>query len=202
MKSKAFAIIGAAILWSAWVTSQDAHADDRQISLSPQHSCVSDPDNHRMIVVDKDDDCDDSDPTWNPAPPTSVMFDTSDRGFVIKFMQPRSSGVLLTDDCDDGDPTWIPAPPFNALVTIGQTAGRAWELQDATQSRIRDILKHSIDANTYSPNETLSFTLTEGGYFRQETQKILDQLSEDNTFIHRALTEGHMPYLLLRPRGN
>lgn len=41
MKTIAFAIVGAVTLWSACATSQEAHADDRQISPPPQHSCVS-----------------------------------------------------------------------------------------------------------------------------------------------------------------
>ena len=205
MKTRAFAIIGAATLWSACVTSQEAHADGRQISPPPQHSYVSDPDVHPMVVASNDDDCDDSDPTWMPAPSTGVLFDTGDKGFVIKFMRPRSSGVLVTDDCDDGDPSWMPAPPFSALVTIGQTGGRAWELQDETQTRVRKIVKPSTIVNTFSLGEidgALSSSLTGGRRFRQEMQKIVDQLSEDNAFVNRALADGHMPYLFLRPRGN
>ena len=205
MDTKAFAIFGTAMLWSACVTTQDAHADDRQISLPPQHSCLSDPEDYRMVFARNDDDCDDSDPTWMPAPPSDVLFDTSDEGFAINLMQPRSLGVLFTDDCDDGDPSWMPAPPFSALVTIGLNGGRAWELPDEVKIRIREFINRSPGAKTYSQDETariLSFTSTGGGRFRQEMQEILDQLSDDNSFIESTLANGQIPYFFLKPRGN
>ena len=202
MKNTTLATLGAAILWSASVIIQEAHPNDHHISLSQQHSCAFDPDVHRMIVVDNDDDCDDSDPTWMPVPSTGDMFDTNDRGFAIEFLQPRSAGALFTDDCDDGDPSWMPAPPFSALVTIGPTGGHAWELRDAIQSKIRDIVEQDTRASTYFPDETLTLDVAEGGRFRQEMQEILKQLSQENTFVNRALIDGHLPYILLRPRGN
>lgn len=205
MKTAATATIGAALLWSSCVTNQEAHADDHQTFLLPLHSCTSDPDVPHMVVASNDDDCDDSDPTWLPAPPTDVLFDISAKGFVIEFAQPRSLGLLFTDDCDDGDPSWMPAPPFSAIVTIGQNGGRAWELQDEMQSRVIDIIKHSISPSTYSPEETggtVSFPITESGRYQQEIQKMLNQLSENNAFIDRALEDGHIPYLFLRSRGN
>lgn len=205
MKTIVVAIVGAATLWTACVINQGAHADNYQVSLLPQHLNISDSDIHHIIIVSIDDDCDDSDPTWMPAPPTGVLSDTKDEGFIIEFSQPRSSRFLFSDECDDDDPSWIPAPPFSAIVTIGQSGGRAWELQDETHLRAREIIKHLISANSYPPEDTdgtLSFTLTEAEHFQQEMQKILDQWVEDNVFLNHALSDGHVPYLFLRSRGN